>query len=92
MNTNRCYALWQGKQLIGVALGFSKPWHRGIEYQLLDLFVAVDQQKKGAGTHLLETIKADLSVAGIPNIILETDKGTPAEQFYLKHGFTLQPD
>lgn len=28
MNTNRCYALWQGKQLIGVALGFSKPWHR----------------------------------------------------------------
>lgn len=92
MNTNRCYALWQGKQLIGVALGFSKPWHRGIEYQLLDLFIAVDQQKKGAGTLLLETIKADLSVAGIPNIILETDKGTPAEQFYLKHGFTLQPD
>lgn len=92
MNTNRCYAIWEAKQLIGVALGFSKPWHRGVEYQLLDLFVAVDQQKKGVGTLLLEMIKADLSAADIPHIILETEKGTPAEQFYYHNGFTLQPD
>ena len=92
MNTNRCYAIWEAKQLIGVALGFSRPWHRGVEYQLLDLFVAADQQKKGVGTLLLETIKADLSSVDIPHIILETDKGTPAEQFYYHNGFTVQPD
>ncbi len=92
MNTNRCYAIWGAKELIGVALGFSKPWHRGVEYQLLDLFVAADQQKKGVGTLLLEMIKADLSAADIPHIILETEKGTPAEQFYYHNGFTLQPD
>nr|MWN20662.1 hypothetical protein [Leuconostoc lactis] len=54
--------------------------------------MAADQQKKGVGTLLLETIKADLSSVDIPHIILETDKGTPAEQFYYHNGFTVQPD
>ncbi|WP_229049431.1 hypothetical protein [Leuconostoc lactis] len=57
MNTNRCYAIWEAKQLIGVALGFSKPWHRGVEYQLLDLFVAADQQKRVSAPFCLKRLK-----------------------------------
>lgn len=90
MNTNRCYLYWINNKVVGVALGFSKPWHQGLEYQLLDLFVAESQQKKGIGTLFLHMIKADLSAANISHLILETDEGTPAEQFYYKNGFTSQ--
>lgn len=44
-------------------------------------------QKKGYGSEFLKAIKADMHKIGVGNIILETNKETPAEYFYLKHGF-----
>lgn len=87
MNTNHCYLYKQDDQIIGAALGFVKPWHQGIEYQLDNFFVSPAFQKKGYGSEFLKAIKADMHKIGVGNIILETNKETPAEHFYLKHGF-----
>lgn len=87
MNTNHCYLYKMDGQIIAIALGFVKPWHKGLEYQLDNFFVTSVYQKKGYGADFLKAIKMDMKKIGVGNIILETNKDTPAEYFYLKQDF-----
>lgn len=72
---------------IGVALGFIKPWYAGKEYLLDTFFVDVQQQQAGLGSRFLTLLKKELHDRAISGIILDTDRGMPAEKFYLKNGF-----
>lgn len=73
--------------LLGAALGFIRPWYMGKEYHLDSFYISSDYQGKGVGTQFLNFIKAQLKDIGIPTIILDTDRGYPAEYFYLDNGF-----
>ena len=73
--------------LLGAALGFIKPWYMGKEYQLDSFYISNDYQGKGIGTKFLNFIKGQLKNSCIPTIILDTDRGYPAELFYLNNGF-----
>ena len=73
--------------LLGVALGFIRPWYMGKEYHLDSFYISNDYQGKGVGTQFLNFIKEQLKDIGIPTILLDTDRGYPAEYFYLDNGF-----
>ena len=77
---------------IGVSLGYIKPWFRGKEYHLDTFFITKNQESKGFGSQFMQLIKADLQLRNIPDIMLDTDKGMPAEKFYIKNGFETSED
>ncbi|MDI4585221.1 GNAT family N-acetyltransferase [Oenococcus sp. UCMA 14587] len=92
MNTSHCYLYEGDNELIGVALGFVKPWYKGMEYQLDNFFISPNRQHQGFGSDFLKEIKHAMLKIGIENIILETNKETPAEHFYFKNGFRSVTD
>jgi aminoglycoside 6'-N-acetyltransferase I len=56
-------------------------------YYLGEFFVDPEMQGKGVGGVLFENLSGSLRILGINRIVLLTGSGTPAEKFYLKHGF-----
>lgn len=72
---------------IGVALGFIKPWYQGTEYILDTFFIDNTKQHSGLGTIFLKHVKQELHIRSISAIMLDTDRSTPAENFYTKNGF-----
>lgn len=89
LNTFKGYTVREKStnKLLGAALGFIRPWYMGKEYHLDSFFVSNDYQGKGIGTQFLRFIKEQLESINIPTIILDTDRGYPAESFYLRNGF-----
>lgn len=87
LNSNQSFLYTENDQLIGVALGFVKPWYKGKEYILDTFLIHPNYQKNGRGKIFLSEIKIHLNKQGIEDIALDTDKNTPAERFYLKNGF-----
>ena len=51
--------------------------------------VRPDFQRTGVGSRLLAHLKDYLGEAGVNTIYLGTNKGTPAEAFYRKHGYEV---
>ena len=87
LNSNQSFLYTENEQLIGVALGFVKPWYKGEEYILDTFLIHPNYQKNGRGQIFLSEIKINLNKQGIEDIALDTDKNTPAEKFYLRNGF-----
>lgn len=79
-------------RIVGCALGFVRPWYKGIEYHMDTFYILTDHQQKGLGKIFLSAIKTNLSERQIPTIILDTDRETPAEKFYLQNNFTSSED
>lgn len=80
------------KSIIGVALGYIKPWYRGREYILDTFFITKKMQSKGYGSQFLSEVKKGLLSRNIEDILLDTDKGMPAETFYKENGFTVSDE
>jgi len=87
LNSEQSFLYTENKHLIGVAIGFVKPWYKGEEYILDTFLIHPNHQKKGLGQLFLTELKKTLNNQGVENIALDTDKHTPAERFYLKNGF-----
>jgi GNAT superfamily N-acetyltransferase len=54
--------------------------------------VRPDVHRSGVGTRLLRTLEESLRQAGVGTVYLGTHKGTPAEAFYRKHGYTVSDE
>lgn len=76
--------------VVGVSLGFAKPWIQGMEYYIDDFFIDVDQHRKGIGTKFMEGIKQSLRSRNIHEIILNTESGYPSQAFYESVGFQVE--
>lgn len=74
--------------VIGASLGFIRPWFGGEQYHLDALYIDVAYQNRKLGSYFLQIIKQALKSSGIPAIFLDTEKGTDAEFFYQRNGFT----
>ncbi|WP_086350667.1 GNAT family N-acetyltransferase [Candidatus Enterococcus clewellii] len=74
-------------EVIGLCLGLKKPWIKGIEYYIDEFCVKTELQGKGIGTAFLARIEAEILGLGMDGMMLNTEKGVPAERFYLKNGF-----
>lgn len=74
-------------ELVGLCLGLKKPWINGIEYYIDEFCIKTDLQGRGIGSHFLAEIEAEILKLGLDGMMLNTEKGVPAEHFYLKNGF-----
>jgi aminoglycoside 6'-N-acetyltransferase I len=81
------YVAVYDNRIVGASFGFIKPWQRGLEYYINELFVDTAVQGKGVGTLLLEQIAADIKGKNMNAIVLTTQKAFPAYGFYVKNGF-----
>ena len=81
------FGLFEGEQLLGLALGNIKHWYTGTEFFVEEFCVKTEMQGQGLGTEFLRLLEAELKVRDIKTIFLMTGKEMPAFEFYRKNGF-----
>ena len=84
--------LFEGEDLIGLALGRVKHWWEGTEYWIDEFGLLPEHQGQGAGTRFLTMMGRCLRERQMAAIVLLTDRRAPACRFYEKNGFTEQKD
>ena len=75
------------EEVVAFALGYREPTDVGDVFNLSIFCVRPDAQRTGVGSKLLWHLEERLCDTGIKTVYLGTRKGTPAEQFYEKHGY-----
>lgn len=71
----------------GVMVGRRTTYICGIEYFIDEFFITPSAQRKGIGTNMINYARKELLQEGFVDIVLNTEKGYPSEQFYKKNGF-----
>lgn len=82
----------EGKNIVAVCFGHKRSWWIGKEFFIDEFFVNGKKQGNGIGTELMDYIKASLIKEGYKRLILLTNKGIPAEDFYFKNGFCINQE
>lgn len=80
---------FQGDSLIGFAYGLIFQWERQRHFYLKEMCVSAGSQRSGIGSRLMTMMVDKLRREDVGQISLGTDRGTPAERFYLRFGFTI---
>ena len=81
------YVLKEQACIIALSIGMKKPWINGMEYYIDQFCVKTDLQGKGIGSYFLKLIENEIQTEKMNAIILNTERGFPAEKFYKKNGF-----
>ena len=81
------FGLYDGEQLVGIALGRLKHWFDGIEYCIDDLCVTPARQGSGVGSRMIQMIQAYSIKQGYKAVSLRTSRSAAAYSFYKKNGF-----
>lgn len=85
--TKVCYALVNGEEIKGVALGLIVPSISSPYLRLEDICIDSTEQRKGYGSAFMELLSKEAAKLGCDSIILGTQKDFPSHHFYLKNGF-----
>ena len=83
------YVLKEQACIIALSIGMKKPWINGMEYCIDQFCVKPEWQGKGIGSRFLKLIEDEIQAEKMNAIILNTERGFPSENFYLKNGFQL---
>lgn len=83
------YVLKEQTIIIALSIGMKKPWINGMEYCIDQFCVKPEWQGKGIGSRFLKLIEDEIQAEKMNAIILNTERGFPSENFYLKNGFQL---
>ena len=78
--------------VVAFALGYREPTDVGDVFHLSIFCVRPDVHRTGVGTKLLRHLEDRLRQIGVNTVYLGTHKGTPAEAFYRKHGYTVSDE
>jgi aminoglycoside 6'-N-acetyltransferase I len=78
--------------IVAFALGYRETTDVGDVFHLSIFCVRPDAQRTGVGTKLLRHLEDRLREIGANTIYLGTNKGTPAEAFYRKHGYEVSDE
>ncbi len=78
--------------IVAFAVGYREPTDVGEVFHLSIFCVRPDVQRTGVGTRLLHTLEDRLRETGVKTVYLGTNKGTPAEAFYRKHGYKVSDE
>ncbi len=79
-------------QPIGFAYGLVQQWENERRFYLKEMCVDSRKQRGGVGTRLLTRLIKKLQAEDVRQISLGTGRGTPAEDFYLRMGFKVDPE
>jgi len=71
----------------GVAIGYAAASMRGREGHVLSIAVNPKERGRGVGRGLMERIVEELKAREASRIVLESKRGNPAIDFYLRLGF-----
>ena len=77
--------------IVGFALGHIEQYAQYKTFCLNEICVDSRHQRSGLGTALMDRLQADLANEGIVRIWLLTLHESPAESFYKKYGFCVNP-
>lgn len=78
--------------IVAFAVGYKEPTDVGDVFHLSVFCVRPDVQRTGVGTRLLRNLEERLREIGVNTIYLGTNRGTPAEAFYRKHGYKVSDE
>ena len=78
--------------VVAFATGYREPDDRRDVFYLKTFCVSPDAQGTGVGSRLLGRLKERLGEGGVNMIYLITHKGTPAEAFYGKNGYSVSSE
>ncbi len=81
------FGLYQGEELVGVAMGHTKHWYTGTEYCVDELCISREKQGKGLGRLFVQEMEKACRALGLTYIFLLTDNDVPAYGFYQRLGF-----
>jgi aminoglycoside 6'-N-acetyltransferase I len=79
-------------EVMAFATGYREPDDEREIFYLKTFCVRPDVQGTGVGSRLLGHLKEHLGKNGVNTIYLITHKGTPAEGFYKKNGYTVNSE
>ncbi len=80
------------EKITALSIGMKKPWIEGMEYYIDEFCVSYSMQGNGIGSKFLKEIEKMNELKGVNSIILNTEKGYPSYDFYIKNGFSLISD
>ena len=80
------------KGVVAFATGYREPDDRRDVFYLKTFCVSPDAQGTGVGSRLIGHLKERLGGRGVNTIYLITHKGTPAEAFYRKNGYSVSSE
>jgi aminoglycoside 6'-N-acetyltransferase I len=78
--------------VVAFATGYREPDDVREVFFLKTFCVRPDAQGTGVGSNLMGPLKEHLGESGVNTIYLITHKGTPAEGFYRKNGYTVNSE
>lgn len=81
------YVAIMDKKIIALSIGMKKPWINGMEYYIDEFCVSDLMQGQGVGSEFLKEIEKINEADGMDGMILNTEKGYPSYNFYVKNGF-----
>jgi aminoglycoside 6'-N-acetyltransferase I len=82
-----CYGAFLGDEFIGGLFGRRNWFKKDKELFVDEFFVDWRMQRRGYGRRLFDFASADLEAKGYSHLVLNTERGFPAERFYLESGF-----
>jgi aminoglycoside 6'-N-acetyltransferase I len=94
IETNSCRGLLATVEdvIVGVAFGQVEGWLDRSLFLLQELFVSPDNQNKGIAKALVAQLVSEVTATDrVFAMYLLTDRGSPAEAFYSKLGFSPSP-
>jgi aminoglycoside 6'-N-acetyltransferase I len=77
----------EGPNIVAVCFGHKRSWWMGKEFFIDEFYVRNESQGNGIGTKMLNYVKESLFEDDYKRLVLLTNKGIPAEEFYIKNGF-----
>ena len=83
------FVAYEDNEIIAACFGNTRSWWMGKEFFIIEFYVSKQKQGNGIGTKLMEYVKDDLIKEDYERLILLTNTGIPAEEFYLKNGFLI---
>ncbi|MBN1813348.1 MAG: GNAT family N-acetyltransferase [Anaerolineae bacterium] len=80
-------------KLLGFAMGHTEQWQHGKKhFYLQEICVLPDYQQRGLGSGLVQVLCRDLMALDVEAIYLLTARKSPAQAFYEKLGFDVNPE
>lgn len=75
------------EEIVGFALGQVEQWATSRHFLLREICVALQMQRRGVGSQLMQALEDHLREAGIERIVLHTAREGNAQAFYNRCGF-----
>lgn len=83
------FVVVKDEKIVGVSIGFLKPWIKGMEYYIDEFFIHSDFHRQGIGSKFVAAIKNELCSQNIHAIMLNTERDYPSYKFYESIGFKV---